>query len=532
MKKEAINKKILLLAVILLMLHPIIELDYLAYPFLNSFGLPRLKTIIDLLLLPGILIIAFLAGSKKKKTTFILSIYVVVFVVYFFVHIKNASSLVEIMELPDNFRFTLKEEISYVLGLLLPLAYLYYFYQSDLSEKMLKIVCIVLSTTISIPIFISDLFKFGMSTYFGYTVNNIFSWFSLPYEAVGVNEPRRYACKFFFEEGNTIGIILIMVLPFIYYFFYREKKILLKSLLGIEIIIQSMAMLMLGTRVASYGTVLVPIVLLAVYLVLLLIKSEKLNFVFVFVLLIMSAVNALIIPYSPSYQNQLVNNNADNELLINDGLYAEQKILLKEKVDACEYEKYSEEWYDFYLDIFEENRWLLLATPEVYYTEYYSYQFDPEFWVKLMFDVKLEDRVDGRQIQKLFINYKTGNMSIYQRLFGFGYTTFMWGSILIEQDFVQQTYSFGYLGFILMILPLILQTVYIGVRMLCGYKKAYWSFVNVVTMMSVCMGLACAYVSGHTLDELSSYLFIALCSAFVLKAVSKKKEVEYEPNEN
>ena len=88
-----INKKTVFLAVcILVALHPVIELDYLLYNVLDKFGLPRLTTIIDLLVLPGLVLLTFLLFEKNKKRVVLLfGIYVIVFGVYFVFHCQNAD---------------------------------------------------------------------------------------------------------------------------------------------------------------------------------------------------------------------------------------------------------------------------------------------------------------------------------------------------------------------------------------------------------------------------------------------------------
>ena len=119
-----------------------------------------------------------------------------------------------------------------------------------------------LSGIISIPILIGDLYVFADSTYYGKTVGNVFSWFSGIYSWY---HPRTLASKFFFNEGNTIGILLFMILPLMYYFFASaETKKERKKILFL-IVIQSMAMQMLATRVATYGAVMMPLIFSVFY---------------------------------------------------------------------------------------------------------------------------------------------------------------------------------------------------------------------------------------------------------------------------
>ena len=54
---------------LILAFQPIIDLDYLIYPFLNQFGLPRPSTLIRFLLIPSLIVWCFtpMARIVKKR---------------------------------------------------------------------------------------------------------------------------------------------------------------------------------------------------------------------------------------------------------------------------------------------------------------------------------------------------------------------------------------------------------------------------------------------------------------------------------
>ena len=518
-----INKKTVFLAVcILVALHPVIELDYLFYSVLDKFGLPRLTTIIDLLVLPCLVLLTFLLFEKNKKRVVLLfGIYVVIFGVYFLLHCQNANFLQYNLRLPDRYVFLLSDEVVYTITLLLPLVYIYVFYYVDITEKILKYVTVTLSCVTSLPIFISNLFVFGESTYQGYTIDNFLSWFSLPFNAT-TNHPRMYATKFFYDEGNTIGILMIMVLPFVYYFMHKAKTNKEKGLLTSLIVVQSLAMIILSTRVATYGTALVPLAMLAIYIVLIVLKYEKFKPLYALFLVIMIVFSGSIIPFGPAYQNQLLDATDYGFLKEEDNVRNEKKDEVKRGGEGLE--PFSKEWIDYYVYVFEDNSFLIGVTPPVYYKTWYDYKLDPKFWVDLMFDYELEERVNGRQIQTIFTHYKWDPLNNYQKALGMGYGTFMRGSILLERDFAQQYFSYGLIGFILIMCPWFVVAAYLGIKLILSYKHKKWTYLNVVLMMSICIGLLCSYVSGHTMDELTASLFIALCAGILFKNLKVKHE--------
>ena len=522
MEKSLLQKIVYYLTLVIIALYLLIDLDSFAADDFDAIGLPRITTLVDYIILPLLVILTFwLFEKNKKKVAFFFGIYALVFSIYFILHIINADDLQYNLFLPNNFVFLLSDEAIYTITLLLQLVYIWVFYRLQVSEKALEKVVVCLSATTSLPILISNLLVFGESTYQGYTIDNIFSWFSLPFNATS-HHPRMYATKFFFEEGNTIGILMFIILPLLYYFFYKNQNKFKKAFLAILIFIQSISMIILSTRIATYASALVPLVVFAAYVVLLILKKESWRWSFMFICLIMTAFCAFIIPFGPAYQNQLIDATDYGFLKQDDGKISEGKeIVLRDGEGLI---KYSKEWRDFYVYMFEDYSYLIGVTPPVYYTYWYDYHHDPEFWVDLMFDYPLEERVNGRQIQTIFTHYKFDPLNPYQKALGMGYGTFMRGSILLERDFAQQYFSYGYVGFGLLMLPWLIYTVYLGIKLIMGYKKGYWNFLNVLLMMGVCVGFVSAYTSGHTLDELTTSMLIALFLAMLSRNMQVAKD--------
>lgn len=498
---------------VIIALHPIIELDYLFYGIID---IPRLTTIIDYLILPLIVLLVFIFYERDKKRIIIFLIYALVFGAYFGVHCVSAMNLQRNIHLTENFIFTLKDEVLYTIVLLLPLIYVFFSKHMTITEEMLKKISVFLSASISFPILISDIFLFGRSTYAGMTYDNIFSWFTLPFDE-RLFHPRRYACKFFFEEGNAIGILLLLVLPLMYYFLYKEKDTIKKILLYICVFVQSISMIILSTRLSTYGSALIPFVVLTVYIVLCLLKIEKIRKTFIFVLLINTIICGVIIPFSPAYQNQKIDASDYGIIKADDDQLESARGLLK---DADKLIKWTKEWRDFYVYMFEDYQFLINVTPPIYYSEWYSYKHDPEFWVDVIFDYPLEERVNGRQIETIFTKYKWNELTTTKKLTGFGYSTFMNGGILIERDFVQQYYSYGPVGAILIFGVWIFYLIYAIIKVLFGFKNGKWTFINITLLMSICLGFVCSIVSGHTFDELTTSMFISLLMSFLLKEVN------------
>ena len=514
------SEKILhLLVIIFLAIQPIVDMDYLIYDFLDQFGLPRLSTILRFVVVPILLIFSFILRDQKKKRTFIaVGSYGVVLLAYFILHAKQASGLVERLALTDNFYFSTFQELTYVLTLVIPYFLIYLIYNEHFNQKELKLITCILSASISVTILFGDLFVFAKSTYYGYTVGNIFTWFNGIYDAY---HPRTLASKFFFNEGNTIGILLFMILPMLYYFFYQEKDSQKKKYLGILIFVQSLAMQMLATRVATYGAVVIPALFLVVYLFTVFItKTEKFQKNICIVTILFACIFGLILPMTPAIQNQKVDAVNDTALLHN-GMADLGK---EELANADDLVPGSVEYINFYVYMFETygiNARYIQSVPSMYYTEYYSYQVDPKFWVDVTF-MPVFDRVSGRQIETIFFNYKYQNLTSSEKLLGMGYSTFMNGSIVLEQDFKQQIYTLGYVGEVLCVLPWLFIICY-GVFMFIKRAKKMFTLENLVMAVSVGAGLGGAWLSGHMLYQFVTTTYLALLVAMLLKNVQEAK---------
>ena len=96
-------------------------------------------------------------------------------------------------------------------------------------------------------------------------------------------------------------------------------------------------------------------------------------------------------------------------------------------------------------------------------------------------------------------------------------------SIVLEKDFEQQVYTLGYSGMILTCFPWLIIVGYGAIRVLMKFKK----LVNLEVMtyaMSLLAGLGTAYISGHTLDQFVTSMFMAMLAAILLNRVNSNEE--------
>ncbi len=510
--RKYFNKELLrIVLVVLIIMQPVIELDYMLYDLFSEFNIPLISTVVKFIVIPLLIIAGFILFDENKKRTIVFGgLYSVATLVYFIFHCMNAAAIRQDLYLPPNFYFNTFQELTYLMTMILPYYLIYVFYQAKFKEHFIKATVVGLSAVISVPILVSNLFVFGHSTYVGYTQASFISWFFGIYETV---HPRELASKFFFVEGNTIGIILFMTIPLLYYFLYKSKEKKEGYLIGGLIVVQSLSMIILSTKVATYGTIIGALVFLAVYVFCsLIMKNTKFYIKTLIFPALVIMMCALILPYSPAIINQQIDNANDTVVLEDSYMITDGKDGVTEQLEGAKTKYDPSLVYAFEQYGIKSN--LMSTVPTMYYMEWYKYTYDAYWWLDLLFNVPFYERVNGRQIQTLFIEYKwseTPNPTVDHAL-GLGYSTMMNGSLILEVDFIQQFYSFGYIGFMFIAAPWLLVTAYGAIRVLIQ-PKWYFKMDILLFAASLCFGLVSAYMSGHTLDEFSSSIFMAFLTA-------------------
>ena len=315
--------------------------------------------------------------------------------------------------------------------------------------------------------------------------------------------------KGFFQEANVIGALLFTLLPLLYKVLYEVKR---KWPVMILIVIHSLCMMIVGTRVATLGTIAVAVIAFIGYLIILLLKQGRLQVVSLAFMAFMIAFCSLVFPYSPAIKHQQENavqiqsNREDNQVIPD----------LSSGLEGMEGDSFEYNWA--LINIVRNNAWLI-GMP-AYYDYIYEIEFVPVFW-KHVLEQPFEVRTDGRDLQKLFAEYKWDMLTPKQKLFGTSYSTVSQGGFIIEQDFLRQYYTLGILGAIIFTGPYLVLMAACGVNMLRRFKSMV-TFENGMLLVSVGAGIGAAYYSGHVLDTLLTSFFIAFSLITLFQKTLKK----------
>lgn len=516
-KSISTKQNFLALMIALVLAQPILDMDWVLYGFLDPIGLPLPSTIVYFIGMPLVFVLAFIILDKnKKKTLLFSSLYLGSVLIYFVLHHLSTKDMFDLLYLSNRYVYSITTELRYVLTLIIPFGLIYAFFKADMNTKVFDKIIFYSSILISFPLFFGNLFLFGPATYYnGTTLASFPTWFFGIYDTFS---PKQLATKFYFSEGNTTGIILFSLYPLLINGFYKSEK---KIKFAIVMFVHGAAMLILGTRVGTYGASLMLVLTLAIYLFLALIKKVRFDLKKNIIVALLALIFYASLPFTPAVVNIGIDYRNNSAVWEDEYLRQQWKDDLKNDPNAQNLIPGTAEFNYYYQFIFKQYYWLLTLS-DAYYKEYYPYVMDAKFYVDYIFDVDFYDRINARQFEKYFFDYKWTKLTNNQKLLGFGYSRFMNGSILLEQDFVMQTYTLGTVGTVLLTGPWIMLLLWIVYKALRRLNAVLNPDILVLGMalMSILGG---AYLSGHVLDQFFSSTFIALYVAQLLRLLSVKE---------
>ena len=493
----------------------ILDCDLYLYPFFQAINIPLPSTILTFIWLPILILMVFFSLEKDKKKIFISAIILgIVYGTYFLLHHLITKDLAPVFKATDNFYYDTYQEIIYFIKMLLPLLYIYVIYKLDMTIKEFERMIIIICCLISIPILVSNIFTCSPSTYEGWTKANLFTWFNGIYD---IYTPREISTSFFFSMGNTTGMVLFMTYPILLNINAKKNMSLPLTIL---VVIQGLAMYCLATRVASYGVVIMLIAYLFIYLFCVLLKKIEFSKKVLFIYLIIGIIFMAILPFSPAYINQQINNQNNGFILEDEELRREIRGSIY--ADELDLDPESQEYKNYWSYIFKQY-YFFLSIPKEYFMDYYYYKFDPKFWVDVIFEYDFYDRDSGRDFENIFTQYKWQNLSPKQKLFGTSFSIPMEGSIVIEQDFVSQYYTHGPIGAFLLCSPWVIGLIIVTILAIKKFKDVIGTDILTIGLAYV-GGLFAAYSSGHLLAEIFGSLLLASLLAMLLKMVIKKQD--------
>ena len=268
MHKFANKEFIIKLTMFFLMLQPILDIK-LFYDF-EIIGV-TFPTIIRLGFF-GLLFILFLIDRKKLKFTFF---YFIVFIIYSIFHFLNANA--NYINVSAN--YSIISEAIYLIRLAIPVLFILFSYHYKFDFKKITKIFTIIALFFSIIIITTNILGIAYPSYphAKEIVGNIFKWPFLSKVDYGYYD---LATKGLFGYANPLSGLLCLILPILLYSFYNEFS--LKKF--ITIILTLISMLILGTRISSYISIISLVIMMIVYIILCcgfkIKKFNKKNFIY------------------------------------------------------------------------------------------------------------------------------------------------------------------------------------------------------------------------------------------------------------
>lgn len=479
MKKLDKNKIIKILITILLMWLPFLDmLRTTTFKDIELFGIALIE--LGNILIIGIALILTFTKLKFKNIMKYVLFLVIVFI-YIVLHYFNIIKFDTNIFPRADFNFI--TETFYILRVyVLPLTLLYIlFYNRDIFNKKFyfKVIKWVICV-ISFSIIVLNILKLSYISYSpgkGHILYNIFDYFLFQ------GDYTQLSSRGFFDSANELSAILFMLLPMNIYLFYKESK----KFNVVLYVSQFIAMVLLGTRTAAYGALLISVVALVAYILLVALKREKSKEFFNVSFIVSSLACIAFLCISPFMLGRM--NTGSPDFSIKDqSAYTDL-----ENVDVKKLNELMEKYKSEYMinDLF-------LRT--------YPLKEDPEFWLRIAKRDKSLNN-NSRIIKTDILNrIQERNNNSMDKWLGLGYTL---NFLDLERDYLYQYYIFGIIGLFVLIAPYFIVLLYLSIKGFRSFNKNF-KFITILGCMSVLLGLVIAYYSGHVFGWVSPMLYLTM----------------------
>ena len=453
----------------------------------------------------GYLCVLFVIKNFRTPKYYVpLVVYGVAFVLYFALHAWNILQFNE--DILNGAEISVFKELYFIIRVyLIPLVVFYMMLCVKIHTKSLEIVTKYLSWFISIVIVVTNLLKVSFVSYAGsiegnaFITRNIIEWFTNP-DAENI---AYMTSKGWFYMGNQIGIILFMLYPFTVMYAMKYKKRQNYFL----VLLQGIAMIMVGTKVAAFGCVLILLSALGIVVVFGFILKQIPIRVRDFVVLCSITLGLTV-------------------LLLNSPIISMQTQRGESSIVDVEDLQLRKEMNEFEADLEaggEVARAEIIKFAKTIKKYSSAYGIDKEFvelfdvednymfWYKIAVSAN-NDHIDYRFFKKMiYTEVLKKNDNQFDRLLGIGYTSNFPYS---EQDFVGQSIWFGSLGTALLIGPYFLCALYTVIYILKN-RQTNMRYENAFFAVSLGGITALSIMAGHLFFGIFSIVIFAfLIAAF------------------
>ena len=435
----------------------------------------------------------------RLKNLFPYAGYFVLAGVYLVLHCLNMRQF-DASILPESAVSSLSEAYYIFRTYLCPVLLLFLVWQCGIEDALFARAIRIVVFTISGVMVATNLLGISLVAYSGENQQirgSIFSWPSLSLSMTEA-ELALYTSKGWFQSANQVSALLFSLCPFIVKDVIRTPSWKNSLLLCLQVL----SMILLGTRTASWGCLIIILLMGLCALALHILHLERLPKWNVLPLLLVIVLCGAALGYvSPgqlskrlNQQDEVIDRPEPNESP--DAADLPGSLTLAEYLDEYAYNYYINPWF----------------------LEIYPAENDETFWR----DILARDRtlnIDNRAFKlHMLSRIQERNARSADKWLGFGYTT---NAPYTERDYAYQYYVFGILGVLLLMGPFFFAFLYGGVRMLTRARE-FLSLENCALLMAIGCMLGIAYLSGHVFGILLNMFFLGTYCGKLLSNLKKR----------
>ncbi|WEV70681.1 O-antigen ligase family protein [Lactobacillus sp. ESL0785] len=485
-----------------ILIQPFLDLYWFYHGTLANIFPFTLPTVIRILAIGALLGLYF---SQKKSWQKLqqrkwLIFYLLLLIIYSALHLIHVRNFTSVN--PTGYSYSTTSEIFYLIRMALPLAVLFLTNEITLGQKQLRQVIEGVSALFSGTIVLSNLFVVSLKSYETGTISaNIFMWFNNA--NIGYSH---MASKGFFNFTNMISAVLFMLLPLMLYYLFTQFS----WQTGMLNVIQALAMIEIGTKVAAIGLIggiIIGILLFAMHKYF--IKDVKKGGPALLTAILIEFGALIILPFGPAVQRY------HYEIYL--AQQSDHDLTTEKRQLASGLKKYphGKQRADFLRDFIKNNYQAYALNPKFVFKSY-PYQYDPEFWLQIMHEPG-QTRMQNRHIEQAMLKRVVqANHNHLDKFFGISYTREN-NIFNLERDFAAQIYALGWLGMLLFVGPYLAILIYAGYQWL-KYKAARTYLISSLMLSSIFVLLA-AFSSGNVLDFLTASLILAFIEGNLLSQI-------------
>lgn len=452
--------------------------------FSTVFLYNKISTLIQIIFVFLLLFVTLIFYKDSRKNIKWMILYYVLCLIYLgvsFYHQESFKSL-----LPSSYGFNIVSELLTILKLITPITLIYSLYYIKLPFKkymlVLKVWCILFAGSIVL----TNIFKISLGSYSDtFITKNIFEWNKYNYY-------KYTASKGYFMYANQVSALcIIFLLMFIYDYLYNSKKSI------IYVLLVSLAMLMLGTRVSTLGGLLTLVFAIIFYFIINIFNKISIKKrIYILVIPVLGWILLLqVSPYNNRSLelNRSMNRHMDDTSIVDDKAIAMDDTSINLDKTKYVYQNYNKDYL-----------------PKVFFEKYYPIKYDEEFWYNFVKNNSI-DKINYRYIEKSIIRRVVEvNNNALDKYIGISNSRIQ-NIVNIESDFILHYYAFGIIGSIILLIIYLILIIYAFNNFI--KIQNYYAF----TMLScVVLFLFSAYLTGNIINSINTVLpFIFVVSGVI-----------------